>query len=115
MKNEIDSNFRKVGVLLVIVGVLLGKFGVVDVLHQARQLQDSVAINWLATLACGVCIPLGLLFTLLGRRLQAALKINQETGKASVSNVALAAVIFTPAVVLCLYVQYELRKLGYGS
>lgn len=98
-----------------IAGAVFGKFGVIDPLAEAQVSATQVSINWLATLACGALLPGGVLLILLGRKLVESFQINQESGKPSALGILLAAMIVTPAIALCLYVQTALRQVGFGA
>lgn len=98
-----------------VAGAVFGKFGVIDPLAAAKVSAAQASINWLATLACGTLLPGGFLLILLGQELVEAFQINEESGKPSALGLLLAAIIVTPAIALCLYVQTALRQVGFGA
>lgn len=108
MEKVRDTQFRKFGLLLILLGIILGKFGLYDPVTQYMQ-NSFVRINYYAPLLCGIFFGSGTALLILGRRFFDIASLDSQTGRLTRPAIALSFCVAFPGIALAIAVQYILH------
>lgn len=105
------KNKRVGGLVTVVVGSVLGKIFIVDVLESARQGQGEITVHRTGIVASILCVLLGLLYILFGDKVGNMLKF--DANNLSFKNVVILLALAGAGLAAYVWVNMELSRLGY--
>lgn len=105
------KNKRVGGLVTTVIGAVLGKIFIIDVLQAAKNGQTEITIFRTGIVASILCILLGLLYILFGDTVDGLLKF--DANNLSFKNVVILLILACVGLAAYVWVNMELSKLGY--
>ncbi|OGW54794.1 MAG: hypothetical protein A2Z46_02670 [Nitrospirae bacterium RBG_19FT_COMBO_55_12] len=105
------KNKRIGGLVTVVVGAVLGKIFIVDVLESGRQGQAQITVHRTGIVASILCVLLGLLYVLFGDKVENMLKFDAHN--LSFKNVVVLLALAGVGLAAYVWVNMQLSGLGY--
>lgn len=105
------KNKRVGGLVAMVVGAVLGKIFIVDVLESARQGQAKITVHRTGIVASILCVLLGLLYVLFGGKVENMLKF--DANNLSFKNVVILLALAGVGLAAYVWINMELSRFGY--
>jgi hypothetical protein len=105
------KNKRVGGLVTMVLGAVLGKFFIVDVLQAAKEGKAEITIYRSGIVASIICVLLGVLYITLGDKAEGILKF--DSNNLTFKNVVILVALAGAGLAAFIWVNMQLSDLGY--